>query len=178
MRPELRPGLEVVHHRRFARHGQDQFWAAHVTRYTIERWSKAGRLTDVLERDAPWFPPRVNLGPPPQEAPPAPRVVSVREDDAGRLWVLISVADANWRRSARKPNASGEYAVRPTDRDLMFDTVIEVIDPKTARVIATRRIPQEVGSFIGEGTTIATYREDQTGAPGFDIWRLSLASPR
>jgi hypothetical protein len=52
--------------------------------------------------------------------------------------------------------------------------VIEVIDIKTGRLLATKRLPWVPDRFLGD-LILSTYREDErTGQPYVDAWRLRL----
>lgn len=91
---------------------------------------------------------------------------------ATRLWILITVADRKWRRNLR-PARRGVGATRyePSHPDGIFDTVIEVVDLKRGRLLASQRTSQFLWAFLGDGLVV----RDGTGpggVPRFSIWRL------
>jgi len=71
-----------------------------------------------------------------------PQVLSLVEDDAGRVWTLLRVADSRWRTAVSwNRTRGGEAAMVPIidDRDRAFDTVLEVMDATTGSLIASHR---------------------------------------
>ena len=88
--------------RRLAEARGGGFWVAHRDRYSIEQWSSKAVQVKVLTRDVEWFPVgTVDQTMPPDEGKPGPRIEGMSEDARGRLWVVISVADAAWRATYR-----------------------------------------------------------------------------
>jgi hypothetical protein len=78
------------------------------------------------------------------------RIRSIHEDSAGRLWVHLVV---------RVPARS---------------TIIEVLDPRANRVIATARIDDWAGDPAEGGLFIITHRELEGGEPRIDVWGFRL----
>ncbi|MXX35857.1 MAG: hypothetical protein F4107_07980 [Gemmatimonadetes bacterium] len=74
------------------------FWSAHATTYRIDHWDVSGRLVESLRRDAPWFEGRETRSLARLEPPPAD-LVGLDSDSEGRLWVLFSVSDLEWKGS-------------------------------------------------------------------------------
>jgi hypothetical protein len=94
--------------------------------------------------------------------PPA-AIAAIREEDAGRLWVLAAVAKPDWKRAYESSDPPGY---------MMFDTVIEVLDVTRRSVIARTRVPRFALGFVGND--IFTYEELENGAPVITVWRMQL----
>jgi len=164
-----RRDMEFPARRLLAAAARGGFWSAQRTRYTIERWSPSGQRLETLSRNVPWFVPYMG---PMREAPggvPRPFIQDVHEDANGRLWVLVTVPDARGQTGARP---SGEGA-RVVDYDATFDSIVEVIDPRTGRLLASGRVDEHLTQFVADGVA-ASYTEDAGGVPKIAIWRLRL----
>ena len=59
------------------------------------------------------------------------------------------------------------------DDDNYFDTVIEVIDVRTTRVLVSQRFPQAFLFMVGRNY-VGTRREDASGAFYIELWSASL----
>jgi hypothetical protein len=122
-------------------------WVTHPSTYRIERWDSTGHLLAVYERRADWFR-AYDAGIPPRAG--SPRVVSAREDAAGLLWVKLGIMDS-----------AG------------IENIIEVLDPKTLRVVASAR-------FLGPSTPLigvflhSTMKELPDGQPVLKVWGYRL----
>ncbi len=100
-------------------------------RYDIALWD-TNRAHQLLRREASWFPEQTlndrthpGMGEPPQ---PFIYALALSEFDS-LLWVLGSVADEEWRKAD----------LYSGDHDNFYDDILEVIDLRTNRVIASQR---------------------------------------
>ncbi len=144
------------------------FWSAWQNKYVIERWDTAGTWLLQITRAAAWFKPWIALARgAPRAIPPTPRIIGVQEDNAGRLWVLIPVADANW-----KPHPASSGTDFAKDYEEMFDTIIEVIDYRRRELVLSQRVKQDL-HFVGNGL-VQALESELKGSPKFGIWRLGL----
>lgn len=178
-RPNQQDDLSAALRRVIALHpGGSTFWAASMTSYTIQQFDRSGKLLRTLYREADWFEPysapfRVSTRQPPQ-----PRISDIRVDSEGLVWVLIHVADPEWKKAVRLgPRNGGQQFYGLTSDEEYWDTVIEVIDPDAARTVASIRLPDYMKLFIGNGETFS-YREDSDGTPWLDVWRVSVSTGR
>ena len=132
---DLQTGLDHV----IARGPGRAVWLAEKYAYTIELW-ESNRLLRSLRRDANWFPevPVAELGHGWEEKP-SPLIASLAADDS-LLWVAVGVADEQWEEG-------GEYR----DLALFYDTMIEVIDWKRARVIGRERFDDDYFHWVRPG---------------------------
>lgn len=161
--------------RRIAPAGPTSVWAAYHDRYRIELWDAAeesGATLRVVERTVDWFPPglqeEISM-----EAPPTPRMRAIRQDSAGRLLVLLSVADPRWREAVEP----GPVHNNVSERHLYNDTRIEMLDAASGELLASAVHDTVFHKFIADDLVIASV-VDETGAPRVAVWRISLAGER
>jgi len=117
---------------------RDRFWTASIWSYELRRWRGPDSLDLTVIRKAEWFPsPSVHSADVYVKVPPPPLLLHAWEDDQGRLWTYIAVADPNWR-----PGMG--MRVTPEWQEKTFDTIIEVIDLGSGRLLASYRYPGRV----------------------------------
>lgn len=152
-------------------------WSAHRTQYTIELWDLQGQLVRRLVRTVPWFEPHREAGfrREEPESPPNPAVADLRVDAAGRLWVLLHVAGDRWREGLGPvPDPYGRPArTGVVSEHVYWDTVIEVIDPDRAQLVASGRFNEYLEEFR-QDAYVTSYREDALGFPSIHVWRARL----
>jgi hypothetical protein len=158
-------------------------WTAARNRYEIEQLSPDGRLLRTVSvRGSPWFEPWT--APVPRDRAgstrPPSRLGAAVEDGQGRLWVMGFTAASDW-----KPDPSFDVSRRgigiisPAEqayRARSFAMVLEVLDLRSGRLIASQRFDRDSFAFLGGGLAWTT-REDADGNTLIDIWRLSLREP-
>ena len=64
------------------------------------------------------------------------------EDSAGLLWVVSNIADPDWDPEVRPPPSPDWYLKA-------FDAVIEVLDPRTAPLVASMRHERRIARICG-----------------------------
>lgn len=160
-------------------------WSADRVRYHIARWKADGTADASFERKPEWFTGEVSgaraaaelagLAGDPRTTPPKPRTTALKEDADGLVWVFISVAAPTWRDAWPKV-AAGTKEVRSRDIawDKMYRTMIEVIDPTQARVVARRALDSYVFAALPGGRA-AIYTIDENGIPRVSVVSLSLS---
>lgn len=157
--------------RRMASAGPTSVWAGYRDRYRLELWDAEGLETQprrVLERSVDWFPPGV-AEVTDADGPPAPRLQAVRQDSAGRLLVLMHVADARWQEGAEP----GAYELTITDRHRYRDTRIEMLDAETGELLASARSDLMFHALVADDLAIASVT-DEMGAPRVAVWSVTL----
>ena len=166
------PGLT---RRSTALRGDGSFWAVPFSAYVIERWTPDGVLKERWLRKTRWFKPHGGRARVDPTMPPQPVVVDAMEDAQGRLWVLLWVADRNWKSAVR---ARGYLQGRPRytydSGDAYGDSVIEVSDPGTRRLLVSWRAPQQFRTSVGTDE-VASFSVGESSA-WIDIWKPSLRS--
>lgn len=159
--------------RRIARSADGRLWSAHLLEYLLEVWTPAGELEAVLLRDAPWFPPAETSTAITATVAPQPMLTSLVEDEAGLLWVTVRIPDRDWRRGLGETVDTPEGAsARRGDHQQLFDTVVEVIDPATLRVVRTARFDAFVW-LLSPGELVG-FRESPIGEPILEFWSVRL----
>lgn len=109
--------------------------------------------------------------------PPKPGISAVIEDSTGLLWVFVRIPAKTWREAWPSVRSrSGEYEYRTIALDKLFTTTIEIIDPKTRRVVTRRSLEQFVVSAL-PGLRAAAYSVDEEGGVRVSILQLTLSSP-
>ncbi|CAN5855301.1 hypothetical protein BH23GEM9_BH23GEM9_18570 [soil metagenome] len=149
------------------------FWAAHTTRYIVERWGLAGHKILELHRNVSWFQP--HDGRDANTPAPRPRISALWEDRSGLLWILIVVADRHYQRNhAVLPTSSGGMtAVSPAAQHTLHDTILEVVDPRTGVLLASHRYDPSLFPVTGGGV-LYIYREDEFGRPRYEFFKPLL----
>ena len=166
-----------VHRRALTVSAHGGFWAASQTRYQITRWSADGEILQDFRRAVEWFPDNTYYGLhwEDQDRSPAPGLIDVYEDDRGLLWTLIHVPADEWRAGLDGPLRRGMYGqmLPSIDRNAMWDTVLEVLDPSTESVVARQSVDEALLGWADAGVAYS-YRENEAGVPLVDIWQASL----
>jgi hypothetical protein len=152
-------------------------WATEYQDYTIKLWSQAGDLRQVLLRRPDWFPlgrQAINL-----KAPPAAHIQALAEDATGRLWVFASVAAPTWSEGYPQiPTGARSFEVGPEAfaNEKLFDTTVEIIDPRVARVVVRATLDRFVVAHVRDDI-VAIYDATEGDEPFVDIVRLVIQQP-
>jgi hypothetical protein len=155
----------------------DHVWAAYPDVYRVERWTSSGVLEKVVTRTIPWFEPVRKQAIEFQGEMPSPSPRDLREDSKGRLWVAISVAALEWKDAlgAAKAVPGRPSSFPDRSRARLYDTMLDVIDVRTGRLLISKRINGFVKQFLSDDL-ISVFRESADGEPSIEIWRLTLKS--
>ena len=150
-------------------------WSAFPFSYRLYLWTEKGGVERILERRPDWFssPSEFWLGN--ASTPPPPRIARIQEDDAGRLWVFLLVAAPTWKEAwARAPRGARDVQASSVDLTRLFRTVVEVIDPAQARLIATAQFSDILVDVLPNNRA-AFYGEDTTGEPRLYIATFAIS---
>lgn len=169
---EVSPERPSLSKRLLASAGHDFVWTARPDRYELERWTASGIRTEILTRTAEWFPPR-DVEMYPLDHAPTPFVLGLAMERSQRIWVLASRADESW--NAHQIARGEGVRFSPADRDRLYDSVLELIDPHAGSVIAALRLPFHAGGFIDD-QTLWTLRESESGLWFIDVWTFRLTT--
>jgi hypothetical protein len=144
----------------------DTLWSAHVSDYVIQAWTSSGELLFDFRRDADWFVPAA--GPLRGDDPePLSGVLDLHVRADGRLMVLLDIPDPRWREGIGRLEAPPGF-VR-TNWHRYVDTVLEVIDPQTRKVVARRKFDERIEQIVTDDR-VASFHEET----GIHIWRVVL----
>lgn len=155
-----------------ARGARGSAWTAERMRYRLTQWDESGRLLRDLTRKADWFAPHDAV---PRFRPgikPGPLVTKLREDSEGLIWVLIAVPDDEWDDPSHYASRQGVPEFQG-DVGRYFDTILEVIDPVRAEVIAHGRFDEHMVAFLDDDRLVS-YGFDLNDQPVIDIWRVEV----
>lgn len=68
---------------------------------------------------------------------------------------------------------------RLAERNRVFDTVIEVLDIRSRRLVASRRVDEMISGYLNDGTDLYTTRVlDESGNQEIHLLRLRLVRER
>ncbi len=143
------------------RHGR--FWSVWSHRYDLTQLGGDGKRLRALQRRPEWFAGQSGANWDWKNEPPPPYVVDIEEDDAGLLWVFTHVASGSWREAWPELPGNVEVPARMIDEGKLYRTVVEVIDPRHARVV-TRTTLEHYTVGCLPGRLVALYEEDESGA--------------
>jgi hypothetical protein len=121
----------------------DTLWVAPMDEYRIERWSLDGELRAVFLGDGSIGFDREELD---EVRGLRPRTVlsAVRQDASGLVWVKLHVPRADWKDVVGAADEEELSDLRLTD------TLLEVVDPASGTVVASRRLPGRHTRFFGD----------------------------
>lgn len=154
-------------------------WVAHVDGYILEEWDVRAKPRRVrrFTRSVDWMPPITIPSAGVYGEKPTARVEAMWEDPSGRLWVFSRVAALRWVEAlgpARiPPLGRATYPLR--DQGRLFDTMIDVIDLRTNRLLVSQRVRAHSRFSLGGGL-IAVYREEADATPLLDVVRVRLVT--
>lgn len=149
--------------------GPSHVWSAHLNRYELDLWDLNGGLVRTILRDVNWFRPWSQyLVPAGRTMRLQPLVAGVAQTADGLLWVGILVPV--------RAVTSETARMTATTFEEVYDTVIEVIDVKENRLLATRRF-DEIYRGPFHGNLFVRVHEDDAGVPYLDVLRGRLERP-
>jgi hypothetical protein len=143
---------------------------SHNTEYTVEIWDASGEHLKTLDRAADWFPRYEDRG---RDGEPTANLYAVHLDSAGRVWTLVQVPDANWRDAPELRGGLLPGGPPPVVMDRRYDSIVEVMDPETGRLLASSRVDSMLTQLLSDGYA-ASYWQDEIGNPFVDIWRFDF----
>ena len=166
--PQYRPDLPRRLNRLVAPSRDGRIWAAAPGKYILERWNpETGEREARIPVASSWFRESDRLESSAER--PFPVIVGIWEGPDLLVWVLHRIADDEWRPPERFDHAPMDYASYNQEHDWM----IEVIDPLSGRIVASRRFPDYLG-YRPPSTLLVTIREIKMSGTVLDIWRPVL----
>jgi hypothetical protein len=161
--------------RSLAKSEAGQIWSAHQNAYRLDVWSPNGQLVKTFERKPPWFPGGARYGPSPDDPTrtPGSGLIDIAIDDRGRVLLLFHVADVRWRSATEERRGpDGRAGAAVADKNLFWDTIIEVLDARSGDTLASRKLDE---ALIGFSDPRFAYSEETFGGTGFSLqlWRIT-----
>jgi hypothetical protein len=166
LHPERDPRRSRPAAYRLARSEEGHLWLAGFHRYAFERWTLDGEREVGFTRDVAWFPEWEA----PNYSTTQPRTVWIHEDPAGRVWLGIAIPTIG---PTRPPAVHRERPYDPMATLARFSMRVDVIDVAASTVVLSQRLSDVVMGFIAPNR-VYSLREDISGNPVFDIWRVQL----
>ena len=158
---------------RVGRSSNGRFWVVPRNKYEVELWDTAGTMLRRYRAERDWFEEWFTSVPFTRE-PPHTQVDAVWEDSDGLLWLLFSTAAADWSAA----NADRERSAFNVWADKFYDSRVEVIDPQTGELIATRSFSN---MFIAVAMTtpglVEFEQETESGWVALRVGVLALKRP-
>lgn len=145
------------------------FWSAPRDEYRFQLWSASGDPVLAMEPDAghlefPSVPSTQAINP--LSDPPPPAIVALREDEHGHLWTAVAIPRHDWRRVTPTPG-DDLRALRAASTE----TLIQMIDIATSRVLASQVVPRNVKGFLIDNH-VQALRFDASGKVHLEILKL------
>lgn len=155
-------------------------WSAHFKQYVLERFNIDGALTTVLVRDAGWFPAALRTHAIDIELGPPPMLRTIAVDGSGLVWTAVWVPDPRWRsEGVRGPvERESQQLFLPERASRVWDTIIEVIDPRAGVVLTRHRIDGLVESLGGGASPwVSIAAQDADGVVRLRVAPVTLHRP-
>lgn len=151
-------------------------WSGRISQYEFVKLSVYGDTLATLRRtgsvfgEGPYSPTPFDAGDP----APSPRVHRLFLDADGLLWVVFIVAGEGWEAAVRDRPVEGV-----PDPQGVWDSMVEVIDPRSGRLLARRRLPHYLGAvrtISDSGRVMVQYvAERSDGTLSVQVLELTLA---
>jgi hypothetical protein len=145
------------------------FWSVAPGRYVLEQWeSVTGSKKKHVTAVSSWF--RESVRAPDAGQKPTPVILSLWEVD-GLLWVLLQDADADWQPPTTPPR---DAAFDPDEHDRRYDCVLEVVDPISGKVLASRRYGHALWGRAPSFLLASRVPSGSGNQTQIDVWRPRL----
>lgn len=152
------------------------FWTSAQRTYDLFQWRADGSLVRAMQRRPTWFAKPSPMNYNWKVEPPPPHIAAIEEDREGLLWIFLKVAATTWREAwPVVPEAVREAPGRLIQTDKLFATTIEVIDPRTKRVVARRTFQRFLIGSLSDRRAVF-YDVDPSGEARIVVGTLSLSN--
>jgi len=178
VRVDRNPRSQTALRRRVAVASDGNIWAAHATRYRIDKWSPDGDYIARIERAATWFHPWEESPGSPHEVRPFPAIAGIRDWGDGLLMVVLRVADDEWRPMRPARIVQDHEVISATQKEQLFDTVIEVLDTRAGTVVARTRVDERMTTLVGRNEVASYAEHGEWGEPKYVVWSIVLSGYR
>ena len=168
--PQYRPDSNHILTRIVAPGRDGTVWAMAPARYLLERWDPStGERLQSTRIPSDWF--RESIEPYTDETVrPPPRVAGLWEDEDGLVWIIVQDADPDWEPS---PRANEHRPIERQERNRLYDWVIEVVDPDSGRVLASRRF-SEILRYRPPSRILVSPVDTILTTVAYDVWEPTL----
>jgi len=158
------------------------YWTASRTLYEVTKRDVTHRVVDKVIRRPEWFPGLSDGRRGGPITPPSPQLIGLYEDPAGLLWTYAYVASPTYKLGWKKASdlisradrsKPAEVPSNAIDSSKLFHTRVEVIDPRTKRVVTSTIIREYITSVLPDGL-VALVKPRTDGSLEIQTLRLSL----
>jgi hypothetical protein len=101
---------------------------------------------------------------------PATLLRGMQADGNNRLWLVWQVPRAGWDTVAVTYPKADEMQINTASNDLLWETVVDVVDPTSKQLLARRRFPFHA-HLMRPGYLAHSYY-DSMSAPAVDVWSV------
>ncbi len=156
---------------------KSRIYSAKWLDYSVDVWTPEGRritgfagqtLNDTEARAGPWS----------LDNPPGNRLIAIRVPREGQLWVTSWRLRENWRdRMEERVRPDGQVLLAPRDDSLnsIFRSRIDLIDLRSASIVASTDREELFEGFVGDGLLMQV-QYVESGAPRLIIWSVEATS--
>lgn len=170
-------GLELL--RLVTADDQGRIFSARRDSYSLEVWSAEGRritgfIGPVLNEQEPL------PGPITRDNPPLNKLLNIRLDKSGLLWVTSLRSKLDWMDFAEEVvRADGRIVFSPRDGNAfsLADGRIDVIDPESGKIIARSEEDEIFHAFLNDGRLLS-YQLTKVGVPQLEVASVRFHDPR
>jgi hypothetical protein len=151
----------------------DDFWSYSWTEYKLAKWSAAGKRkpTQVLTGERAWLADDFRPGGRMAQYRWVTYLAAVREDSMRRLWILAHVVSEDWEEHL--PTGNPGRVPTPEGFNRLRNTIVEVVDLQTGRLIVRDEIDPMVIGFVDE-EHVYGLQEDAAGIISIVVWRMRI----
>jgi len=150
-------------------------WWTYQRPYRLFKWDgKLNQVRELARKPKWWTEDREFPIGRPKTHPPHPYIEGVSVDKNGMLWVYVNVPAKNWRDGwGDVPAGAMEIPAKQIRRYKLYDTMVEVIDPATAKVVSRKTIDLHIIQALAQRKAVA-YVPDENGVPRIQIVEFAL----
>jgi len=99
-------------------------------------------------------------------------IESIWVGEKDELYLLLRVADERWQAPS---SANRERVITSEEYDRTYDWVVEVVDPRTQRVVASNRYPTALWGRPSSSVVVAVERGSLFGDTQFTVWKPTIS---
>jgi hypothetical protein len=174
-RASYRPEVPALHTRKLAAAPAGRFWSAGISTFEVDLYDAAGERHASFSRVGSLFQSWERTPGEPREVRPTVSLLGLWQQ-GNHLWITYLTPDANWR-ATRPPSARRREPAlpppTPEEANRIWDTVVEVIDLDSRRVLTRARFDAVMRPTY-EGGLLWRYEEDAEGLPTLRVLRPVL----
>ena len=176
--PQYSPDLNHILTREVALGQDGKIWAMAPARYLLERWDPStGEQLQSTRIPSDWFWFRESIEPYIDgTVRPPPLVEGLWEDEDGLVWIIVHDAAADWA-PPPPPRTNEEEPFDLQEHDRLFDSVIEVVDPGSGRVLASRRFSETLW-YRPPSRILVSPVDTILTIVAYDVWKPTLQQGR